>query len=122
MEQLDSELERCRKWIEDALDRGGNTHDFEDIAESVKSGFMQLWPADDACAVTEILTFPRKKVLHIFLAAGNMDTIVDMHESAAHFARLNGCSDMTIAGRKGWVRVLKDKGYKEFFTTLKVEL
>lgn len=115
---VDAEMERCREWIEAALEYGGGTHDFDDVVESVKSGFMQFWPADDACAVTEIITYPKKKVLHIFLAGGNMDTIVAMNESAEYFAKLNGCSGMSIAGRKGWKRVLTTKGYREAFTTL----
>lgn len=118
MEDLDTELDRCRPWIEAALDRGGNTHIFEDIVDGVKKGLMQFWPADDACAVTEIICYPRKKVLHIFLAGGNMDTIVDMDESAVHYAKLSGCTGMSVAGRKGWQRVLDKKGYKPFTFSL----
>lgn len=118
MDELESEMGRCREWIEAALEYSGGTHDFDDILAAVKTGMMQFWPAEDACAVTEILVFPKKKVLHIFLAGGNMDTIVDMNESAEYFAKLNGCTGMSIAGRRGWTKVLKDKGYSESFTTL----
>lgn len=119
---IDEEMERCREWIEAALDCGGNTHDFYDVLENVKAGLMQFWPAEDACAVTEIVSYPKKKVLHIFLAGGNMETIVSMNESAEQFAMLNECSGMSIAGRKGWKKVLQDKGYKEAFTTLGKDL
>ena len=115
---LDDELHRCREWIEAALEHSGGTHNFEDIVDGVKAGTFQFWPADDACAITEIVTFPRKKVLHIFLAGGNKDTIVAMDDSAAYFAQLNGCTGMTIAGRRGWKRVLSEKGYDEAFTVL----
>lgn len=118
MEDLDTELDRCRPWIEAALERGGNTHIFEDIVDGVKKGLMQFWPAEDACAVTEIICYPRKKVLHIFLAGGNMDTIVDMDESAVHYAKLSGCAAMSVAGRKGWQRVLNKKGYTPFTFSL----
>jgi hypothetical protein len=79
---------------------------------------MQFWPAEDACAVTEIIVYPRKKAFHVFLAGGRMETIVDMDESAIHFARLNGCTSMSIAGRKGWQKVLEGKGYKPVLTSL----
>ena len=121
MEELDAELERCRPWIEAALDRGGNTHEFEDIVYAVKTGAMQFWPADDACAITEIIVYPRKRAFHVFLAGGNMDTIVDMDESAVYYAKVNGCTIMSIAGRKGWQRVLSDKGYKNTLTVLMKE-
>jgi hypothetical protein len=119
---FNAELVRCRPWIEAALDRCGGTHIFEDIVQGVLTGNMQLWPAEDAAAITEIVVFPRKKILNIFLAGGNMDTIVDMNESAAAFAKANGCDALTIAGRRGWARVLLDHGWSAQFTTLTKEI
>lgn len=118
MDELESEMGRCREWIEAALEYSGGTHDYDDIVEAVKAGMMQFWPAEDACAVTEIMVFPKKRVLHIFLAGGNMETIIDMNESAEKFAKLNGCTGMSIAGRKGWEKMLAHKGYKHSFTAL----
>ncbi len=116
------ELTRCRSWIESALEYSGGTHTFDDIVAGVYSGHMQFWPADKGCAITEIITFPRKKVLHVFLAAGEMNQIVDMDDSAEKFAIANGCSAMSIAGRRGWKKVLAEKGYEESFTTLTKEI
>ena len=59
-----SELERCRGWIDAALEYGGGTHIYEDIVEAIVEGRMQLWPAKDSCLITEIIVYPRKKVLH----------------------------------------------------------
>lgn len=116
------ELERCRPWIEAALDRSGGTHLFEDVVDSIMSGHMQFWPAEDSCAVTEIIVYPRKKVLHVFLAGGKLETIVSMNESAVEWAKSIGCQGMSIAGRKGWIKVLKSKGWKEQFTNLSLEV
>lgn len=115
---LEAEMERCREWIEAALEYSGGTHDFDDVVESVKTGAMQFWPAKDACAVTELLRYPKKKVLHIFLAGGNLETILDMEESARAFAEVNGCTALSMAGRKGWSKVLRQKGFKEAHTTM----
>ena len=84
---LNSELNRCRPWIEAALEYSGGTHYFEDIVEGIVSG-----------------------------------RIVDMDESAVQFAKNQGCTSMTIAGRKGWARVLKSKKWTEAFTTLSKEI
>lgn len=119
---LVDELIRCRHWIQAALDEGGNTHEFSDIVSAVLQGRMQFWPAADACAVTEIIEFPRKKYLHIFLAGGNKKTIIDMNESAAFFAKECGCDGISIAGRRGWVRELKNHGWRETFTSLAREV
>ena len=116
------ELNRCRGWIEAALEYSGGTHTFDDIVSGIYSGRMQFWPAPRGCAVTEIIVFPQKKVLHVFLAGGEMDQIVSMDSSAAEFGKMNGCSAMTIAGRRGWKKVLENYGYVESFTTLSKEL
>lgn len=118
MADIGNELLRCKPWIESALERSGGTHIFADIVQAVVEGKMQFWPAPRGCAVTEIVSYPQKKVLHIFLAAGEMDQIIDMDDSAVEFAKANGCTGMSIAGRRGWAKVLKDKGYKETFTVL----
>lgn len=116
------ELERCRPWIEAALERSGGTHIFNDIVDAVIEGRMQFWPAQDACAITEVIVFPRKKVLHVFLAGGKLETIVDMNDSAVQWAKAIGCDGMSIAGRKGWVKVLKKKGWTESFVNLALEV
>ena len=120
--KIGEELMRCRKWIESALEYSGGTHDFKDVCDGVLSGHMQLWAGDEGCAVTEITVYPKRKVLHVFLAGGKMDQILDFEESAANFAKLNGCDGMTLAGRKGWARVHRDRGWKEQFVTLSREI
>jgi hypothetical protein len=47
------------------------------------------------------LNYPQKKVFHIFLAGGDLDQIKDFSDSAIYFAKLNGCTAMTLAGRQG---------------------
>tara|TARA_A100000171_G_C2101690_1_gene130063 strand:+ start:201 stop:572 length:372 start_codon:yes stop_codon:yes gene_type:complete len=113
-----SEIARCQEWIEGALEYSGGTHTFKDIVDGILSQQYQFWPAERGCAITEIVVFPQKKVLHIFLAGGEMDQIVDMDDSAVYFAKSQGCDSVTIAGRRGWKRVLSEKGYSEYFTTL----
>lgn len=116
------ELDRCREWIESALEYSGGTHLYADIVDSVLGGSMQLWAGEKGCAVTEIIVYPRKKVLHVFLAGGEMEQIIDFQTSAEEFARINGCNALTLAGRKGWSRVLTKHGWSESFTVLNREL
>lgn len=119
---INEELERCKDWIQAALEYSGGTHEWSDIVEGIHSLRYQFWPAEKGCAVTEIIMFPKKKIFHVFLAGGEMDQIVDMNDSAAQFAKAQGCDGMSIAGRKGWSRVLKNEGWTESFTTLAKEL
>lgn len=102
-----NEIERCRPWIEAALEYTGGTHTFDDIAASIASGMMQLWPAPKGCAITEIAEYPRKKTMHIFLAGGELAQFFDMLESAEAWAKAQGCVSITASGREGWKRALK---------------
>ena len=121
-EMMMLELDRCRHWIESALHYSGGTHEFIDIVNGVLSGTMQLWAGDRGCAVTEITVYPQTKILHVFLAGGDMDQIIDFQESAAEFAKMNGCDKMTIAGRRGWTRVLDKHDWEESFCVMTKEL
>lgn len=110
---IDAELARCRKWIEDALAYGDGTHYYEDIVQGVHSLKYQLWTADRACLVTEILDFPRKRVLHVFLAGGELDQVLDMDASLIEFGRENNCEGLSLVGRKGWEKALKNLNWQK---------
>lgn len=107
------DLMRCREWIQSALNKGENTHSFVDVVDGVMSGNMQLWSGENGCAVTEIVVYPNKKVLHVFLAGGKLEQITDMMDSAVEWGKAQGCDGMTLSGRKGWVKVLKDYGWEQ---------
>ena len=119
---LEDELIRCKDWIQSALNKGGDTHDFKDVVDGIMSGNFQLWLGTNGCAVTEIVVYPNKKVLHVFLAGGDqgqgIEQITDMHDDAMAWGKQQGCEGMTVTGRRGWKKVLASKGWKEQFTTL----
>ena len=122
MTDVNDELTRCKKWIEDALAYSGGTHTFNDVSDAVMQGTMQLWPGQKSCAVTEIIKYPQTKTIHVFLAGGDKDEIIRMQQSAAAWGRQQGCEHMTLAGRKGWERELKPHGWTHLCTTLKVKI
>ena len=107
-----SELDRCRPWIEDALEYCNGTHSYEDVVQSISEGRMQLWPAPSGCMVTEIVIYPRKKVLNIFLAGGELDQLLDMNSDMNAWAKQQGCTGGTLTGRVGWKKVLEPMGWK----------
>ena len=114
---MDKELERCRPWIEAALEYSGGTHDFIDVAEGIYKGTMQLWPTPRGCIVSEIVVYPRKKVLNVFLGGGELDQILEMHEDVIAWAKSQGCSALTMTGRLGWKKPLKAQGWKPLHTS-----
>lgn len=115
-------LEDSRKHLEPALAYSGGTHAWEDIQEGVASGHMQLWADDAAAAITEIVRYPQKKVLNVFLAGGDMDVLLHMLGSAQAWGRAEGCDAMSMSGRRGWLRVLNKHGWEDAFSTMSCEL
>lgn len=115
---MSDRLEACRGWIEAALAYGGGTHEFEDVVAMIKSGKAQLWQGPKGCAVTEIIVYPRKRVLHCFLAGGEMEQITDMIDSAIAWGKTQGCTGLTLSGRIGWSRALEKYGFKPVLMTL----
>ena len=121
MTKMLDELIRCRKWIESALDKGGNTHDFKDIVDGVIAGTMQLWANEKACAITEIVVYPNKKVFHVFLAGGKMKEVLELHDNSIEWAKAQGCEGMTLSGRKGWKKALESRGWQPHQTVMAKE-
>lgn len=115
---MDNELERCRKWIEEALEYAGGTHLFEDIVAGIIEGKFQLWPASKSCLVTEISQYPRKRVLNIFLGGGDLDEIKSMQPDVIAWAKAQGCEDLTMTGRLGWTKALKGIGWESRLVTM----
>ena len=109
--QID-ELARCRPWIEAALEYSGGTHNFDDVVSGLAEGKMQLWPAPKGCIVTEIVVYPRKKVLNVFLGGGELDQLMDMHKDVIAWSKAQGCVAVTITGRHGWKKPLTKHGWK----------
>jgi uncharacterized protein (UPF0548 family) len=105
-------IEANRHHIEAALEYSGGTHTFQDVADAIIAGRMQIWPGQKSMAVTEIIEYARKKVLHIFLAGGDMEELIDMIDSAAQWGRTQGCTSLTMSGRRGWERVLGKHGFQ----------
>jgi hypothetical protein len=119
---IEDELERCRPYIEAALEYAGGTHEFSDIVDSVKAGQMQFWPGRSSAAITEIVVYPRSKALHVFLAGGEMAELITMIDSAVIWGRAQGCNAMTMAGRKGWEKVLARQGWNPVMSVMEREI
>jgi hypothetical protein len=114
---------KLRALFDKALWIGGGTHTIDDVEAGVAQGLFQFWEADDCCAVTEILTYPRCKKLHIFIAAGNFQSICDkLLPRASAFAKENGCVSMTTIARKGFVRRIPQYGFKPKYVAFELDL
>lgn len=111
------EIDRCRPWIEAALKKGEfngvATHLFEDVRAMILTGNAQLWSTDLGCMVTYITSFPRARILTVWLCGGQFDDVMDkMEERITQYAKQNGCATINVTGRKGWQRKLLAAGFE----------
>ncbi len=93
-----------RSEIESALKYAGGTHTYADVVAMVANGEAQFWPAPHSCMVTEIVRYPQRTVLNVFLTAGRLGEIQIMLPTILHWAVAEGCTSATFTGRKGWQR------------------
>lgn len=106
-------FKECEKYIRDALEYCNGTHELQDVADQISKGELQLWPARETALVSQLINYPKRKSIHIFLAGGNIDELINMEESVFSWARSQGCDMLTFSGRIGWSRSkLKNRGYK----------
>jgi hypothetical protein len=108
---MEDHWQRCRKYIEAALEYAGGSHTFEDVVRTVAEGKAQFHPLEKSAIITEIVDYPQKAMCRIWLAGGDLDELMEAEISIAHWAKIHGCNGMEIVGRKGWSRQLKD--YRE---------
>jgi len=86
----------------------------EDFYESLMNKEMQLWIAIEdkellASMVTQIIPYPRKRVLRIISIGGEgMDQWIGYIPIVEDWALSMGCTALECWGRKGWLKILKD--------------
>lgn len=118
-------LERMRAQepnIEAALNYSGGTHNIDSVTDQVLRGDAVFWDLGDSFMITEVVNYPTARHFHIFLAGGNLETLVNMHGDVIKLAKALQCDKLTIAGRPGWARALKAHGWEPYLVTLGKEI
>lgn len=118
-----TEWERCKPWIKSALEHDGGFYRIEDIEAEIAAGNATFWPGKRSAVVTQFWNFPTAKVCNHWLAGGDMSELIhDLQPVIDDWARAQGCSQMAIAGRPGWERVMAPFGFAPIFTALRKRL
>lgn len=120
------DLSGYRKYIEDALEYAGGTHTYDDVIEAVRSGAMQAWPGPSAIIITELQDYPQKRAINFFLAGGEKSSLAEMaviEPLILEWAKKQGCTVATFAGRPGWERTfLTTRGWESKLVVLEKAL
>jgi len=110
---LSAKFDSVAHLLQPAVDAGYAGLTLDDYKERVMLGDMQLWVGDAYAGVTEVLNYPNSRVVLVHLAGGELEPIIAADSELVEFAKLVGATGIEIIGRRGWVRALADRGYRE---------
>lgn len=96
-----------------------------DIYNFVMDGTWTLWVCQvsetseiTSVIITEFIHYPQVTNLRVIFLSGDDENWAYGMSVFEDFARINQCHDVEVLGRKGWERVLKDRGFKLNYITL----
>jgi hypothetical protein len=94
-----------------ALRAGGDLLSIDDLRALAIAKRVQWWGDERAGVATEVLTYPRRRVLNLFMAAGELREVLALQDAVTDFARDMECSHMVAHGRAAWGRVGQPLGW-----------
>lgn len=101
--------EFAKPLLEPALSETKGTHTIDDVCLMVGSGHFTLWISDNAALLTELTKTPRINAVNCFICGGDLEELRRMEiEKIIPYAKQNGCTRITGAGRLGWSRIRSD--------------
>lgn len=96
--------------LERAIERDGG-YTLGDVLRAVQEERAQWWESDGAVIVSQVHDEPRRRVVHLWFAAGDLEEVIQLSGRVQDWARSIGCTRATLTGRKGWMRVLESEGW-----------
>ena len=117
------DVHRYGHHLERALARTDGRVKLEDLQGLVDAGRLVVFANDRAAIAAEPVKAPDGSwTLSVSLAGGDLDAALELHDEAEEAARRLGAARMSVIGRAGWARVLKDRGYRTVSVLLSKEL
>lgn len=95
--------------ISEALDRAGDPNTVADVVGKVIAQKAQVWGDANALIITQL----EKPYVHFWIATGDMEAVIKLSHEVLTWARGLGYTRATLTGRRGWVRTLRDEGWRE---------
>ena len=118
MPKWESELKRCKKYLLPVFKKF-DTYNWADVVENVKQGRWYLLTLPNSALLIEFLEYPRKRVLYVLAAGGNLEEIIKSESDVISIAKAKDCSSIEVRGRLGFEKVAKKyKGWKKQYTVI----
>jgi len=118
LRELLVQLDKWQDLIGKALDGAYGTHTYDDVVRMVLLNQVHFYDRGNCCIFMIVDTYPQHSNYHCFIACGDMQGIIDAEPLIRDNAKALGCKYMSITGRTGWPRALKEHGWKHQLSTL----
>lgn len=90
------------------------THSPKDIQDAVERGDLRQWVLNDSVFLASVHDYPQLREAQVFLAAGDLEDIKTLHQEFFEpWAIENGCNRLTAQGRRGWLNLGREWGYRQ---------
>ncbi len=98
--------------IKKALHYAGDYDTWEDVLQGLTEGRYQIFENNDGSIITEIIQRPKKRYLNCWILGGRLPGVLDLVPAMERHAADNNCAELMAFGRRGWDRVLPQRGWK----------
>lgn len=115
-------MQKHRLDIEKALWYADNSHTFDDVVIRLMRGELDIFEFDNSLIITEVYDAPQHRTFHLYIGCGDLDEILSKEDLMMNEARLRGCKFISIAGRRGWEKPLREMGWKHSLSILRKEI
>lgn len=111
--------ERIAELVQSAIDQSNEDYQLLEVLEEIVSGRSVLFQGERSILVANLHKHNETLTAHGWLGAGDLDELTThIMPQAQAWATAQGATRMTITGRRGWVRALKNGGFSEESVTV----
>ena len=122
MSEWETELKRCKKYLAPVFKKF-DTYNWSDVVENVRKGRWFLLALPNSALLIEFLQYPRKRVLYVLAAGGNLEEILKTENDVISIAKARDCNSIEVRGRLGFEKIAKKyKGWEKQYTVISKEL
>lgn len=114
--------DRARPWLQAAIEAHKRPlWTMAEVEAQLAAHQARLWVGERSCILTEVLEYEHvgEKVMHVWLAGGDLSEIKQAITPIEAWARDEGCTQISIDGRAGWRRVMAPFGYEHETTSIR---
>lgn len=95
-----------------AIAAAGDLWTLADLVELAREGRIQVWHDGGAVVMTDVVDFPRKRIVRVFLVAGRMAGVRRLARQVEAFAVASEADAMVAEGRAAWERIGAPMGWQ----------